>query len=266
MNLEEKIEKAFANIIDENIKKAEDGENIENQNVENPESDEDKNVEMALSFLKKGNYKNENEMIAAMKKEGYDKAICKKAIMKYNTGKMKKSIDENLSVQETKEDIKKSFDSEKDSEIDVTEYLENLPGLFDNFETNIVKSMQEGRDVNIAIAKGMKIIGHAIADINERINEVNDIVKAFAKQPIQKGVKGGIIEKSFDKSEKDDKEVKDDSILKSSDSIEIQQALLKINTPESRETLRKFSTNANFELLKNFRNEIESHTGKKMPA
>jgi len=264
-DLMKKIDEAFDGLLGEEVSKA---QKTENDNTGNPETsdddqnNEDKMIEKACDVLKKGNYKNDNEMIAALQKAGYNKSVCKKAMNKFKSNQVKKSIDDelNIDIESIEKSIKPDDDKTTEEVIDVSELLEEIPNMFTGLTEKIEKGLNQTNKVNMSIVKALKIIGHAVISNQEKTNELYDIVNALGNNPIVKGVKGGFIDKKFDTPEQ--KEVR--KAVTDRESIEIQDALLKINTYESREALRNFSTTRKLDLLKGFKSDIEKIIGREL--
>lgn len=274
-NIEEKIDKAFAEFLGDEINKADGGENVD-ENSDEEDDKEDDEVEKAVAVLKKGKYSDDDKMIAALKKAGYGKDTCKAAMSKYKKLTMKKSIDNELNFDNLSGDD--DFDPENvnkgvnGDEIDVTELLENIPVAFENLETNIQKGLNTNNNVGLGIAKALKIIGSLAVETSNEVTEIKEMIKAIAGQPIQKGVKGEHVDKKFDKPKKDgekedgEKEDKEDEkIIKGvRDSDQIQEVLLKIDTMKSREALRNFvsSRSKDMDILIPFKSELEKSLNK----
>jgi hypothetical protein len=245
-DLQKKINEAFDGILDEEIAKAQENDLPDKDKDE--DEDEDM-IEKAFGLLKKGNYKNDDEMIGALQKAGYNKAVCKKAMNKFKSENVKKAIDDHLEIEE------ETNSGDVDELIDVSALMEEIPNMFKALDGTIAK----GVTTNLAIAKALKIIGHAVVDNREKMESIYDMVKAIGNNPIVKGVKGGVIERKFDNTQQDVKKSISDT-----ESLEIQNALLKIGTQESHEVLRRFSVTRDIDLIKGFKNEIEKSIGKEL--
>jgi hypothetical protein len=257
-DLQKRINEAFDGLLGDSVEKAQKDElDKEDDDIEkamdndpdvemDDEDDDDEMVEKACATLKKGKFSNTGDMLKALQKAGYSKAICTKAMNRFKSKAVKKALDAELDIED--------FDDDK--EIDATELLESIPGMFDEIETRVSKGFGDSTKIQMAVVKALKVIGYAVAEQQEKQNELLNLVKSIGKMPVEKGIKGGYNERKFEAGK--------ESISKAltvENVNEIQNALLEINTFESREALRSFATSKDINVVKGFKKQIEDKIG-----
>ena len=260
--ISDEINKAI-NEVEDQLQKATQSKELEHEKKESKEEEDDENdeydeedLDKAFNYLKKSGYDHEadesekEEMIEEMAKKGHKKSVCKAAMKKFASSKLKKALGYES------DDIKENV-------LDATSIIENLI----NSQDDIQKSLQNQNDSNMQILKSLAVFGKGLG---YAINQLDKI----ANTPIQKGMIGAkAVQKSFDKVETNEDSKKDnkDVILKGLKQIAFsgnfnENAGLKVQNYAAANIYNQLlsATDFNPEIAQSYFSEIEKITGTKL--